>query len=102
MAATKKTTATKKAVTPKKTAPVTEPVPEAKPEKTIMIPIDPGFESRDQMWEGNLNGKNILIKRGEWVTLPADLADYVMYKLWQREHVSAFVSDFKNQSKKLN
>lgn len=114
MATTKKTTATKKARTTKKaaqaipaeqpdaevTAPV-EPAP-VEPEKTIMIPIDPAFESKDQMWEWNINGKNILIRRGEWVTLSASLADAIMDKLWKRDHVSAFVADFKNQSKKLN
>lgn len=113
MATTKKAKNAKKAETTKRAtngvtaeaqvAAATEPAPVyAAEERTIMIPIDPDFGANDQMWETNLNGRNILIKRGEWVTLPAYLADFVMDKVQQRERISPFVASFMGQDKKLN
>ena len=66
------------------------------------IPLDRSFESTDQYWEGNLNGINYRFRRGEPLAHPRWLYEYVRSKLWAKEHISPFVAEFMNTSKRLN
>ena len=117
MATTKKTTAKKAASnTTKKTTkvPVAEQVecipkdpepmkePPAEEMVSYVIPKDPGMENGDQFFEINLNGINYRFKRGEVLTHPKGFYEFIAYKLSLRENISPEVTEFLNNSKKLN
>ena len=116
MATTKKTTAKKKAVTPKKESkPVAEqlecvptkpepvkPATETEEMVSYVIPRDPAFEATDQYFEWNLNGINYRFKRGEVLTHPKSFYEAVSDKLRLREHISPEIAEYMNKSKKLN
>ena len=80
-----------------------EPVKPIEEEKiSYVIPRDDSLESADQYFEWCCNGINYRFKRGEVLTHPRSLYEKISKKLFAREHVSTFVAEFKNTSKKLN
>lgn len=110
MATTKKTT-TKKTTAKKVVAEQLEEVIPTKPEPvkpkeeekvSYVIPKDPGLASNDQYFEWCCNGINYRFKRGELLTHPRSLYEAIYEKLFSREHISPFIAEFKNTSKKLN
>ena len=118
MATTKKTAAKKTTVAPKKQHSAVEkrearpaeqlslpkkPEPvEAERQISYVIPLDKSLESNDQYFEWNRNGINYRFKRGEVLTHPESMYKAITDKLFAREHVSPFIAEFMNTSKKLN
>ena len=109
MATTKKTPTKKAPGRPAKKTAVqiedaipTKPEP-VKPEETVsyVIPRDPSLSSGDQFFEWGCNGINYRFRRGEILTHPKSLYEAIQEVLMRREHVSPFIAEFQNTSKKL-